>query len=162
MAKVLEQAASTQSIDDYLKALFHLGLDGTESVSGRAIAQRLHVTSASVTNMMQKLAAGETPLVLYERHGGARLSRRGRLRALEVIRHHRLLETFLHQELSYPVNELHEEAERLEHFISESFERRVAEKLGDPQRDPHGQCIPAIDGSMPASHGLTCCCKRSV
>ena len=153
---------STESIDDYLKALFHLGCDGTQMVSGGAIAQRLHVAPASVTNMIQKLAAGKPPLVLYERHGGARLSARGRLRALEIIRHHRLLETFLHQELGYPIDELHDEAERLEHFISEGFESRVAKKLGNPQADPHGHCIPAKNGSMPKSHGLTCSCTSAL
>ena len=160
MADIREHDATTQSVDDYLKALFHLGADGTEIVSGTVIAERLKVTSASVTNMIQKLAAGDSPFVFYERHSGARLAARGRLRALEIIRHHRLIETFLHQELGYPLNEIHEEAERLEHFISEAFERRIAEKLGDPQSDPHGQCIPAIDGSMPAAHSLTCGCKR--
>ena len=160
MAKTRVQGATTQSVDDYLKAMFHLGVYGTEIVSGTAIAEKLNVTSASVTNMIQKLAAGDAPFVFYERHSGARLSARGRLRALEIVRHHRLIETFLHQELGYPIDEIHDEAERLEHFISEAFEHRIAEKLGNPQFDPHGQCIPAIDGSMPAAHGLACSCRR--
>lgn len=162
MARNRPNDSNTESVDDYLKALFHLGCDGTEFVSSGAIAQRLNVAPASVTNMVQKLAAGDPPFVIYERHGGARLSVKGRLRALEIIRHHRLIETFLHQQLSYPINELHDEAERLEHFISESFESRIAAKLGNPQSDPHGHCIPAVDGSMPEFHGTDCRCTRSL
>ena len=152
--------ARTESVDDYLKALFHLGHDGTERVTSGALAQRLNVAPASVTNMVQRLAAVDSPFVLYERHAGSQLSNLGRLRALEIIRHHRLIETFLYEELGYPMDELHDEAEKLEHFISESFEKRVAEKLGHPVCDPHGHCIPAMDGSMPQSHRITCCCQR--
>ena len=153
---------NSESVDDYLKAIFHLGCDGTAVVSSGAIAQRLGVVPASVTNMVQRLAGGKLPFLIYERHSGARLSNRGRRRALEIIRHHRLIETFLFRELGYPIEELHNEAERLEHFISEDFERRVAEKLGNPQTDPHGHCIPAVDGSMPLIHRLTCRCQDSV
>ena len=156
--KSRESAANTESVDDYLKAIFHLGRAGTERVSGGAIAKRLGIAPASVTNMVQKLASATEPMVDYERHGGVALSQRGRRRALEIIRHHRLIETFLFQELGYPLEELHNEAERLEHFISESFERRIAAKLGDPPMDPHGHCIPALDGTMPSMHGVTCRC----
>jgi len=100
--------------------------------------------------MLQKLASAPRPLVEYERHRGVRLSPEGKRRALEVVRHHRLLETFLYQVLGYPIEEVHEEAERLEHFISERFEERIAAKLGNPKIDPHGHCIPALDGQMPA------------
>jgi DtxR family Mn-dependent transcriptional regulator len=109
--------------------------------------------------MIQKLAATKRGFVVYERHYGVSLSRTGRKRALEIIRHHRLIETFLYEVLNYPIDELHNEAERLEHFISESFERRIAAKLGDPQLDPHGHCIPSLDGSMPANHRVTCHCE---
>jgi DtxR family transcriptional regulator, Mn-dependent transcriptional regulator len=98
--------------------------------------------------MLQKLAASSPPLVEYERHRGVRLSAAGRRRALEVLRHHRLLETFLYEVLGYPLEEVHDEAERLEHFISERFEERVAAKLGHPKFDPHGHCIPEMDGRM--------------
>jgi len=101
-----------------------------------------------VTNMLQKLAALPTPLVEYKRHRGVRLSPAGKRRALEVLRHHRLIETFLFQVLDYPLEEVHEEAERLEHFISERFEERIAAKLGNPTIDPHGHSIPAMDGKM--------------
>ena len=154
-----ENKPNTESVDDYLKVIFHLGRDGTEQVSGGAIAERLGVANASVTNMVQKLATGDFPLVSYERHSGACMTDYGRKRALEIIRHHRLIETFLSQELGYPVEELHDEAERLEHFISETFERRLAAKLGNPTVDPHGHCIPALDGSMPQSHSVSCQCE---
>ena len=149
---------STESVDDYLKAVYYLSTETSGSVSGGAIAERLGVANASVTKMIQKLASGDDPFLEYKRHVGAALTASGRRRALEVIRHHRLLETFLFQELGYPLEELHDEAERLEHFISERFERRLAEKLGHPSTDPHGHCIPALDGSMPSSHRNDCRC----
>jgi DtxR family Mn-dependent transcriptional regulator len=107
--------------------------------------------------MLQRLASSANPPVEYERHRGVRLSPEGRRRALEVVRHHRLLETFLYEVLDYPLEEVHEEAERLEHFISERFEERISAKLGHPKFDPHGHCIPAMDGKMPtqASKPLT-------
>jgi DtxR family Mn-dependent transcriptional regulator len=108
--------------------------------------------------MLQKLAGQPKSLVDYKRGEGVRLSGAGRRRALEILRHHRLVETFLFRVLDYPIDELHEEAERLEHFISESFEERIALKLGNPTLDPHGHCIPALDGTMPLSHGVTCRC----
>ena len=105
--------------------------------------------------MLQKLAALEPPLVVYEKHRGVQLSKAGKKRALEIIRHHRLLETFLHQVLGYPWDEVHQEAERLEHFISERFEERIAAKLGHPEFDPHGHAIPALDGSLPSHEPRT-------
>ena len=104
--------------------------------------------------MLQKLAAPPTPFVDYRRHHGVRLSARGKRRALEVIRHHRLIETFLYKVLDYPIDEVHEEAERLEHFISERLEERIAAKLGYPDFDPHGHTIPAMDGRMPKPTSL--------
>jgi DtxR family Mn-dependent transcriptional regulator len=92
--------------------------------------------------MLQKLAAERPPLVLYEKHRGVRLTAAGKRRAWELVRHHRLLELFLHDVLKYSWDEVHEEAERLEHFISERFEDRVAAILGDPEFDPHGHVIP--------------------
>jgi DtxR family Mn-dependent transcriptional regulator len=99
--------------------------------------------------MLQKLATSPSPFVEYERHRGVPLSPAGKRRALEVLRHHRLIETFLYEVLDYPLEEVHEEAERLEHFISERFEERIAARLGNPKFDPHGHCIPAMDGRMP-------------
>ena len=139
---------NTESVDNYLKAIFTLGGPGEERVTSTALAERLGVAPASITNMLQKLAASSPPLVEYERHRGVHLSAAGRRRALEVLRHHRLLETFLYEVLKYPLEEVHDEAERLEHFISERFEERIAAKLGHPKFDPHGHCIPEMDGRM--------------
>src|ERR1700691_3140791 len=140
---------NTESVDNYLKAIFALGGQEEERVTSNALAERLGVAPASITNMLQKLASSSPPLVEYERHRGVRLSAAGRRRALEVLRHHRLIETFLYEVLEYPLEEVHQEAERLEHFISERLEERIAAKLGHPTFDPHGHCIPAMDGKMP-------------
>ncbi|MGA8090867.1 MAG: metal-dependent transcriptional regulator [Terracidiphilus sp.] len=139
---------NTESVDNYLKAILALGGPDERRVSSTSLADRLNVAPASVTNMLQKLAAASVPFVEYERHRGVLLSAAGKRRALEVVRHHRLLETFLFEVLDYPIEEVHEEAERLEHFISERFEERIAAKLGHPKFDPHGHCIPAMDGRM--------------
>lgn len=139
---------STESVDNYLKAILALGGADGRNVSGSALAQRLGVAPASITNMLQKLASLPQPFVEYEKHRGVRLAAEGKRRALEIVRHHRLLETFLYEVLDYPIEEVHDEAERLEHFISERFEERIAAKLGNPRFDPHGHCIPAMNGRM--------------
>ena len=147
--KVARRRQAARPIDDYLKAIFQLsGRRGTPGLQHRDRSSPA-ITPASVTNMLQKLAAQEPPLVVYKKHHGVKLSKAGKKRALEIIRHHRLIETFLHQVLDYPWDEVHEEAERLEHFISERFEERIAAKLGHPEFDPHGHAIPAMDGSLP-------------
>jgi DtxR family Mn-dependent transcriptional regulator len=140
---------NTESVDNYLKAIFTLGGPEEERVTSTALAERLGVAPASITNMLQKLAAAPSPLLEYEPRRGVRLSPAGRRRALEIVRHHRLLEAFLYEVLDYPIEEVHDEAERLEHFISERFEQRIDAKLGRPKFDPHGHCIPALDGKMP-------------
>jgi DtxR family transcriptional regulator, Mn-dependent transcriptional regulator len=139
----------SEATDDYLKAIFQLSGRPERQVSSTEIAMHLAITAASVTNMLQKLAAQEPPLVAYKKHHGVKLAKAGKKRALEIIRHHRLIETFLHEVLDYPWDEVHQEAERLEHFISERFEERIAAKLGHPEFDPHGHAIPAMDGSLP-------------
>jgi DtxR family transcriptional regulator, Mn-dependent transcriptional regulator len=141
--------ASTESVDNYLKGILALSGPEERRVSSTSLADRLGVAPASVTNMLQKLASSSLPFVEYERHRGVLLSAAGKRRALEVLRHHRLIETFLYEILDYPLEEVHAEAERLEHFISERFEERIAAKLGHPKIDPHGHCIPAMDGKMP-------------
>ncbi|MGA7524455.1 MAG: metal-dependent transcriptional regulator [Acidobacteriaceae bacterium] len=148
---------NSESIDNYLKAILALGGSQERRVAGKELADHLHVAPASVTNMLQKLATLPEPPVLYEIHRGVRLSAAGRRRALEIVRHHRLIETFLFEFLDYPLEEVHDEAERLEHFISERFEERIAAKLGHPKIDPHGHCIPALDGRMagPAADRLS-------
>ena len=140
---------TTESVDDYLKAILELGGAEEERVTSNTLAHHLGVRAASVTGMLQKLAAQKPPFVKYEKHHGARLTATGKMRALEVLRHHRLLERFLHDFLDYSWDEVHDEAERLEHFISERLEDRIAAKLGDPQTDPHGHLIPERSGTLP-------------
>jgi DtxR family Mn-dependent transcriptional regulator len=141
---------NTESVDDYLKAILELGGAEEERVAGTSLARHLGIRAASVTGMLQKLAAHQPPLVKYEKHRGVRLTAAGKMRALGVLRHHRLLERFLHDVLDYPWDEVHDEAERLEHFISERLEDRIAAKLGDPETDPHGHPIPERNGALPA------------
>jgi DtxR family Mn-dependent transcriptional regulator len=140
---------NSESVDNYLKAILSLGGPEEHRVTSTALAERLSVAPASITNMLQKLAGATEPLVEYERHRGVKLSGAGKRRALEVVRHHRLIETFLYKVLDYPIEEVHDEAERLEHFISERFEERIAAKLGHPKIDPHGHFIPTREGEMP-------------
>jgi DtxR family Mn-dependent transcriptional regulator len=140
---------TTESVDDYLKAILELGGAQEERVTSNALAHHLGVRAASVTGMLQKLAAQKPPFVKYEKHHGVRLTAGGKMRALEILRHHRLLERFLHEFLDYSWDEVHDEAERLEHFISERLEDRIAAKLGDPETDPHGHLIPERSGALP-------------
>jgi DtxR family Mn-dependent transcriptional regulator len=135
-------SATSESVDDYLKAILELGGAEQVRVTTNALAERLKVRTPSVTGMLQRLASEKPALVLYEKHRGVRLSAAGKRRAWELVRHHRLLELFLHDVLKYSWDEVHEEAELLEHFISERFEDRVAAILGDPEIDPHGHVIP--------------------
>jgi len=139
----------TQSTQDYLKNIFELTENG-HPASTSDLAARLGVKPGSVTGMLQKLAAVEPPLVDYLKHQGATLTPEGEQAALEILRHHRLLEAWLVQSLGYTWDEVHEEACRLEHVISEDFEARVAATLGNPTRDPHGDPIPTVDLTMPA------------
>lgn len=145
---------NSESVDNYLKAILSLGGSEHRRVTSTALADHLGVAPASITNMLQKLAAAPTPLVEYERHRGVQLSMAGKRRALEVLRHHRLIETFLYEILDYPIEEIHEEAERLEHFISERFEERIAAKLGHPRIDPHGHSIPTMEGEMTEQNSI--------
>ena len=143
----------SQAVDDYLKAIYEIAGNRSRA-STAALAKKLKVAPASVTGMLQKLAEQDPPSVEYEKHRGARLSEPGRHRALEVIRHHRLIELFLHRTLGYTWDEVHDEAEKLEHAISETLEDRIAEALGDPQVDPHGHPIPRKDGTIPKRRDL--------
>jgi len=138
----------TVSIQDYLKHIYELTENGG-SASTTALAAKLKVSAPSVTGMIQKLATSKPALVEYQKHQGVTLTKDGRKAALEVIRHHRLLEAWLVQTLGYSWDEVHEEAERLEHVISENFEQRIAAAMGDPERDPHGELIPTVDLKMP-------------
>ncbi len=148
-------ASATESSDDYLKAILELSGDARRQVSAGDLAAALKISRASVTKMLQKLSAAKPPLVIYEKHHGVRLAEAGAGRALEIVRHHRLIETFLHEVLGYAWDEVHDEAERLEHFISERFEERVAAKLNYPQFDPHGHPIPNLDGTVAVTGSQT-------
>lgn len=134
------------SAEDYLKHLLRLGQSG--KVNTQALADALEVAPASVTGMLRKLS--EQGLVSHVPYQGARLTAEGERVALEVLRHHRLLELFLHRALGVPLDEVHEEAERLEHALSEKLEARIAAWLGDPTHDPHGDPIPTLQGELPA------------
>ncbi|AXJ00209.1 iron (metal) dependent repressor, DtxR family [Cyclonatronum proteinivorum] len=139
----------SESQEDYLKHIFLLSEHHDELVSALQLAEHLGVKPASVTNMLKKLA--DLKLIEYKPYYGVRLSRAGELVALEVLRHHRLLELYLSEILGFGWEEVHEEAERLEHVISERLEARIAEKLGHPTHDPHGDPIPTVDLELPDS-----------
>ncbi len=130
---------------DYLKAIYRLSArNGRASTS--QLAEQLNVKPASVTNMLKKMATNDPPLIEYQKHQGATLTESGERAALEVLRHHRLLEMFLHEILGFSWDEVHDEAERMEHCISERMEEKIAALLGHPQYDPHGAPIP--DGDL--------------
>lgn len=143
----------TVSIQDYLKNIYELTENG-ESATTNALARKLKISPPSVTGMIQKLASAEPALVEYQKHQGVTLTAEGKRAALEVIRHHRLLEAWLVQTLGYSWDEVHEEAERLEHVISEDFEKRIAAAMGHPDRDPHGEPIPTADLKMPLDDSM--------
>ena len=137
--------AFTRAQEDYLKALYLLGGDD-KPVPTRELAQRLGISSPSVSEMDTRLTA--QGLVEHDRYRGQQLTREGRKVALELVRHHRLLEMFLVEVLGYGWDEVHEEAERLEHVISERMEQRIFELLGRPELDPHGHAIPTLAGKV--------------
>src|SRR5687767_11492249 len=137
-------ARPSSSVGDYLKAIWEVG--GSDAASTKDVADRISVAPASVTNMFARLQ--EMGLAEYERYRGASLTERGREEALRLLRRHRLIETFLLKHLAYSWQEVHEEAERLEHVVSDTFTERLAEVLGYPAHDPHGDPIPAADGTL--------------
>jgi DtxR family transcriptional regulator, Mn-dependent transcriptional regulator len=146
MVDQLERRGSfTRSQQDYLKALYQLHGD-QRPVPTRELAQRLGISSPSVSEMVTRLSA--QGLVEHDRYRGQQLTREGRKVALELVRHHRLLEMFLVQVLGYTWDEVHDEAERLEHVISERMEQRIFELLGRPELDPHGHAIPTLSGKV--------------
>jgi len=143
--ELTRRSTFTRSQEDYLKALYHLHGD-SRPVPTRDLAQRLGISSPSVSEMVTRLTA--QGLVVHDRYRGQQLTREGRKVALELVRHHRLLEMFLVQVLGYSWDEVHEEAERLEHVISERMEQRIFELLGRPELDPHGHAIPTLAGKV--------------
>lgn len=135
----------TQAVEDYLKAIYKLRGE-REGATTTAIAERLGVSAASVTNMIKKLA--RLRLVEHTPYHGVILTTGGEKVALEIIRHHRLLELYLADVLGVSLDKVDEEAERLEHVLSEDLEERIAQTLGDPTRDPHGHPIPSREGRL--------------
>lgn len=133
------------AVEDYMKLLHRLSCDA-HKVTPSMIAESMNVSAAAVTKMVKRLQ--EIDLITYSRKIGLKMTPKGNTVALEVIRHHRLLETYLHDHLGYSWDEVHAEAERLEHVISETFEDKIAQLLGNPTHDPHGDPIPARDGSF--------------
>jgi DtxR family Mn-dependent transcriptional regulator len=144
MTEVASTGYLSPSVGDYLKAIWEVG--GSGAASTKDVADQLSISSASVSNMFVRLQ--EMELVEYERYQGASLTKRGREEALRLLRRHRLIETFLLEHLGYSWQEVHEEAERLEHAVSDSFTERLARFLGHPAYDPHGYPIPASDGTL--------------
>ncbi len=137
---------SHQAIEDYIKTIYTLAQEESPVSTSRVAAAR-SVKPASATSMIQRLA--KLKLVNYEKHYGVTLTEAGEKLALEVIRHHRLLELYLMEALGFRWDEVHEQADILEHVISEKLEERIAAALNYPAFDPHGEPIPALDGSMP-------------
>lgn len=135
----------TQAVEDYLKAVYEIAREQGE-VTIKALAERLGVAPASVTGMIKRLA--ELKLVAHEPYRGVALTQTGEKIALEVIRHHRLVEAYLAEALGVPWDRVHEEAEKWEHVLSEDLEERMDEALGHPTTDPHGAPIPHRDGTM--------------
>lgn len=134
----------SSSVGDYVKAIWEVA--GRDVASTKEVADQLSIASASVTNMFGRLR--EMGLVEYERYRGASLTEAGRVEALRLVRRHRLIEAFLVGHLGYSWEEVHEEAEHLEHVVSDGFTERLARFLGHPVRDPHGAPIPAADGTV--------------
>lgn len=141
----------TPAHEDYLKAIYQLAANGGP-VSNSALAQHMGFAPASTTNMVKKLA--ELNLVTHEPYQGVDLTPLGRQVALEVLRHHRLIELFLHQTLDMSWDRIHDEADRLEHVISEALEDAIAAALGDPTVDPHGDPIPSKEGHVDSTPGI--------
>lgn len=136
----------TSAIENYLKTIYLLRQENGQ-VGTNELAERLQVKAASVSGMLKKL--GDLKLVQHTPYHGVALTPAGEKIALEVLRHHRLIELYLVEALGYTWDEVHAEAEELEHVISEKLEARIAAWLGDPQRDPHGDPIPSVDGALP-------------
>ncbi|MGO4453194.1 metal-dependent transcriptional regulator [Arthrobacter sp. RAF14] len=142
----MKSAVASSSIEDYVKVIYSFTEWQDKPISSTQLAQRLGVANSSVSEMVRKLK--DLGLVDHKPYGAVTLTVEGRTLALAVVRRHRLIETFLVRELGYAWDEVHDEAELLEHAVSETFVERLAEKLGHPGRDPHGDPIPTADGTV--------------
>ncbi|HZE04172.1 MAG TPA: metal-dependent transcriptional regulator, partial [Solirubrobacteraceae bacterium] len=143
MASQDSATVRSPAVQDYAKAIYALERRAGEAVTTNALADRLGVTAASASGMVKRL--GELGLVEHQPYHGVSLTEDGRRVALEVMRHHRLLELYLVETLGVPWDRVHQEAEVLEHVLSEELEELIAAKLGDPTHDPHGDPIPTRD-----------------
>lgn len=143
--------SNSQAIEDYAKAIYAIAADRDTLVLNGEVAERLGVTPATATSMLKRLA--ELGLVEYFPYKGVSLTPAGERVALEMIRHHRLIEAYLAEALGMPADRVHEEAEVLEHYISEDLEKLIAAKLGEPSHDPHGSAIPGPDLLPPTELG---------
>src|SRR3954470_7341438 len=144
---------TNEGAENYAKAIYELQARGATPVGTKAVAERLGVTPASASGMLRRLA--EEGIVEYAPYHGARLTPEGERIALEMIRHHRLIELFLAEVLGMPWDRVHAEAEVLEHHISEELEELIAEKLGQPALDPHGDPIPDRDLAIGADESVS-------
>jgi DtxR family Mn-dependent transcriptional regulator len=148
MPKKNKDTRTTESVENFLKAVYSLeqGIEGEERVSTNALSDSLSISAPSVTDMAQRL--DEEGYIDYQRYKGIRLTSAGSDIALKVLRRHRLIELFLVHDLGYELHEVHEEAENLEHAVSDRFISALATRLGDPTIDPHGDPIPGVDGTV--------------
>src|SRR5690606_677387 len=135
----------SESVQNFLKAVYSLQ-QKNERVSTNALAEVLRVQAPSITDMAQRLVAAE--LVDYEKYKGVRLTDSGQVLALKIIRRHRMIELYLMRELGYALQEVHAEAENLEHAVSDRFIEAIDSKMGNPDIDPHGDPIPSVDGTI--------------
>ncbi len=149
---VRSERATSQAVEDYVKAVYELQ-QAERPVATTELAERVGASPAAATKMMKQLAA--QGLLEHTPYYGARLTASGEQIALEILRHHGLIELFLHRSLGYGWHEVHHEADVLEHFISERMEERLARLLGDPAFDPHGEPIPTRDGAVAAARGAS-------
>ena len=145
MKRRRDASGSSQSVEDFLKAVYNLQGD-SDRVSTNALAEALNISAPAVTDMAQRLVDEGT--VDYLKYRGVRLTEEGERVALQMLRRHRLIETYLVQDLGYQLHEIHDEAEALEHSVSDRFVEAIARKLGEPSYDPHGDPIPNLEGIM--------------
>ena len=137
----------SRATEDYLKSIYELERENSP-VSTNALALKMGFAPSSITGMLKKISTNSPTLINYEARKGVVLTNVGQKVALEIIRHHRLIELYLTKELGYSSDKVHEEADRLEHVISEEFEERISLLLGDPKIDPHGEPIPSKEDTI--------------
>jgi DtxR family Mn-dependent transcriptional regulator len=144
---------STEAVENYLKAIYYLATEDSAGATQLKIAQMVRVSISGVSKMLRTLEKAD--LIEYSPYRPVKLTDRGEKIALEIIRHHRLLELYLVNSLGYSWEDVHQEADRLEHYISERMEERIEKVLGFPTFDPHGDPIPTRDGHMPATSNIS-------